>query len=294
MADYRPIKTSIWHDEWFFGLAPEEKIVWIFLLTNEHLHISGIYQLPKPLVRAFVGVDSSDAIIEKFERDEKIVIREGWIFIKNYMRNQLKQINKFDNIVKSISAYISENPKVIDLFKLHDEAPYKPLLSPLATPTVKLKGERVKSKEERVKEEGEPLAPLADESKASRQPSPEASISWLGNMPADDVAKMVNSYHIDEAFVLARAQDVVDYCEAKGKRYADYRAALRNFIKSHITKHPDSVRKPVTPHHDHAQKETDKRLEEANRIRTPEEQASYEAKMREIREKLSKNLSFKK
>lgn len=287
MADFRPIKTTIWHDGWFYSLKTEEKLVWIFLLTNEHLHISGIYQLPKPLVRAFVGVDSAEEILAKFENDGKIVMKEGWIFIKNYLKNQVKQINKFDNIVKSIMAYLSDNPKVITLFDLHNEGPYKGLLSPLVPPPVNIKGKvkgKVKGKDKY--KEGEPSAPLADEVKESRPSKPEASMSWLQAIPPEDVSKMAEAYRVDEAFVTARAQDVTDYCEAKGKRYADYKAALRNFIKSHIQKHPDSVKKALSQAGAHVSEEKAREYAEIARPRSPEEQARVEEKLREMRENM--------
>jgi hypothetical protein len=52
-------------------------------------------------------------------------------------------------------------------------------------------------------------------------------------LPVDDVKEMAQKYSVSEEFVKARAEDVIDYCEAKGKTYRDYKAALRNFIKSH-------------------------------------------------------------
>ena len=137
MADYRPIKISIWDDEWFYSLSAEEKIVWVFLLTNRNVHVSGIYQLPKPLISPYVGVTKGevDRILEKFEADGKIVCKKGWIFIRNYLKNQVRQFTGNDNILKSIRIFLNDRPELVKLFSLHDEAPYKPLLSPLVTPS---------------------------------------------------------------------------------------------------------------------------------------------------------------
>lgn len=60
-----------------------------------------------------------------------------------------------------------------------------------------------------------------------------ASIEWIRKVPEADVAELAKQYGVTREFVLARAEDVRDYCEAKGKKYSDYKAALRNFIKTH-------------------------------------------------------------
>lgn len=59
------------------------------------------------------------------------------------------------------------------------------------------------------------------------------NIEWLRKIPDEDIKELAGYYNVSEAFVKERAQDVIDYCEAKGKKYANYKAALRNFIKSH-------------------------------------------------------------
>lgn len=148
MAEYRPIKVKIWHDEWFVNLNPEERCFWFFLLTNEYVNFSGIYELPKPLLSPLSGCPKALEILQKFEEEGKIVYKNGFLFIKNYYKNQSKQFNKNDNITKSIIAYLSENNNLIELFNLRNEAPYKPLVSPLPDPPLKLKAKRVKGKVE--------------------------------------------------------------------------------------------------------------------------------------------------
>ena len=137
MADYRPLKISIWDDEWFYSLTPEEKTVWVFLLTNKSVHVSGIYQLRKPLITPNVGAPPKevDRMFKKFEADRKIVYKNGWVFIKNYLKNQVKQFHGNDNILKSIRVFLHEHPVLVTIFHLHSEAPYKPLLSPLVVPS---------------------------------------------------------------------------------------------------------------------------------------------------------------
>jgi hypothetical protein len=74
-----------------------------------------------------------------------------------------------------------------------------------------------------------------------------SNIEYLRAIPDEDIKNLMAKYRVDKRCVLARAEDVIDYCEAKGKRYSNYLAALRNFLKSHIQKHPDCVIPIRTP-----------------------------------------------
>ena len=40
----RYISTSIWSDDWFDSLSEREKLVYFYLLTNEHTNAAGVYQ----------------------------------------------------------------------------------------------------------------------------------------------------------------------------------------------------------------------------------------------------------
>lgn len=59
------------------------------------------------------------------------------------------------------------------------------------------------------------------------------SISYLKEIPEQDMKELCDKFKVDSVFVKARADDVIDYCESKGKKYKNYLATLRNFIKSH-------------------------------------------------------------
>lgn len=161
MADYRLIKTRIWHDNWFLSLNKEEKLLWIFLLTNEFVHISGLYELPKTLVSPLVGALNFEEILIKFEKDGKILYKDGWILILNQIKHQSKQLNKKDNIFIAINNYFKENELILAKFGLKPEYPYKPLTSPLPLKTKALAKEE-DLKEEDLKEE-EIVSPNGDE-----------------------------------------------------------------------------------------------------------------------------------
>lgn len=45
MGNYNPVYRSLWSNQKFSGLKPDEKLVFLYLLTNEKTQQTGIYQI---------------------------------------------------------------------------------------------------------------------------------------------------------------------------------------------------------------------------------------------------------
>lgn len=138
MSDYKQIKTRIWQDKWFLSLTPEEKLMWLFLLTNQYVHFSGLYELPKPLISPLTGSSNPLIVLKKFVEDGKIKMYEDWILITNFKKHQPISENVKDKVNIAICNYLKENQEVFNKIN-------KPLISPLQAPPIKLK-EKVKVK----------------------------------------------------------------------------------------------------------------------------------------------------
>ena len=59
MADYRQIHTRIWKDSWFLALNPDQKLLFIYLFSNERASVAGVYELPLQVICFETGLDSS-------------------------------------------------------------------------------------------------------------------------------------------------------------------------------------------------------------------------------------------
>ena len=59
----------------------------------------------------------------------------------------------------------------------------------------------------------------------------EGSLDWVKNISEEIVKEIATKYSTTEQQVKKSADDLVNYCTAKRKKYANYRSALYNFIK---------------------------------------------------------------
>jgi len=62
------------------------------------------------------------------------------------------------------------------------------------------------------------------------------TIMYFENIPEEDIAEITQKYGVTAQFIKERADDVITYCQANGRTYSDYKAALINFIKTHNKK----------------------------------------------------------
>lgn len=53
----------------------------------------------------------------------------------------------------------------------------------------------------------------------------------LSQLDDTDFTSIAESYNVPISFVRSKYEDLQNYCKANGKRYKDYKAALRNFVK---------------------------------------------------------------
>ncbi len=53
------MKTKFWTDAKVRCLSPEEKLIFLYLVTNPHAHLSGLYYLPLALVEDETGIRPS-------------------------------------------------------------------------------------------------------------------------------------------------------------------------------------------------------------------------------------------
>lgn len=64
-----------------------------------------------------------------------------------------------------------------------------------------------------------------------REDKEHASVSYLLNIPAEDMKDWTTRFNVTEKEVKSKAEDLKLYCERKNKRYSNYKSFLLNAIK---------------------------------------------------------------
>ena len=132
MAKRRLINTKFWSDSFIVKLLPLERYLFLYLLTNEHTGICGIYELPLEVMSRGTGLPSdtlSDLII-RF--NNKIYYTNGWVYIKNFTKNQCAN----ESMIKGAKRSLSEIPPEILAKIKQNNTPSDTLSDPPTPPEI--------------------------------------------------------------------------------------------------------------------------------------------------------------
>lgn len=86
----RVFHTKIYKDSYFVELSIEEKLLFIYYISNEHINILALYECPNRVAEFETGLSRNliQVIKIKFEKDERFFFKGDWVFIKNAYRYQ--------------------------------------------------------------------------------------------------------------------------------------------------------------------------------------------------------------
>lgn len=90
MAKNRYVNTRFWDDSYITRLSPNEKLIFLYLLTNPLTTIAGVYELSVKRVAFDVGLSVKEIsrTLDQFQRGRKIVREGDWIGIVNFIKHQ--------------------------------------------------------------------------------------------------------------------------------------------------------------------------------------------------------------
>lgn len=103
----RSLHTRIWHDSWFEKLSLVEKLLFLYLLTNEYINLPGVYELSDRRILIETGLSQTQLDKAKVAINPKIIFYKDWVIIKN--------IDRYDNysggkLLKAKKVQLSEIP----------------------------------------------------------------------------------------------------------------------------------------------------------------------------------------
>lgn len=111
MAKHRLINTKFRSDWYVMELDPSEKLLFLYYLTNEKTDLSGMYEIPLRIVSFETGYDREMImkIESRFSTNNKMYRHWDWVYIINFVKNQLKN----PSIEKWIQRSLENIPKNI-------------------------------------------------------------------------------------------------------------------------------------------------------------------------------------
>lgn len=82
---FRQIHTQIWKDDYFLELAPEEKLLFIYLFSNENTSLTGLYKISMRVICFETGLDQRFVAdtLSKFEQAGKVCYENNLMWVIN-------------------------------------------------------------------------------------------------------------------------------------------------------------------------------------------------------------------
>lgn len=113
MAKIRYINSKFWSDGWVRKLNPLDRYLFLYFITNEHVNVSGIYELPIETMAFESGIDREELLHSMLPRmAPKVLYKDGWVVIVNFPKNQNL---KSDDLLKGIWREFDSVPKNIQI-----------------------------------------------------------------------------------------------------------------------------------------------------------------------------------
>jgi hypothetical protein len=122
MAMHSYISTTFWDDAWVQEMDPSEKLVYMYLLTNPLINISGVYKITDRRICFDTGFSSDTIrnIMKKFTAAGKAVRFGEWVILPTWPKHQ-SLTN--DNFIKGFIRQLQELPD--DVFEKLREVGYR-------------------------------------------------------------------------------------------------------------------------------------------------------------------------
>jgi hypothetical protein len=135
-------ETEKWRDPWFRNLAPEQKLMFLFIV--DQCNLGGFYEIDVPYMSFCTGLSESaiEGAIKGLSRG--CIQEDGWIWVKNFLRHQRNEnINPDNRAHMNIISCVNEQLNRFSLVPDFQEflGAFKGLLSPYGKGKGKGKGQ---------------------------------------------------------------------------------------------------------------------------------------------------------
>jgi hypothetical protein len=136
MSKLRSISTAFWSDPLIEDLSPKEKLLFIYLITNDKTNMLGIYEssIKKISFETGLSITETETVLKRLEGLGRIKYIGNWVFVVNYMKHQNYNPNM---MISALNTYLklpkSLNLKHIEYEKDNPSEAFERLLKALGT-----------------------------------------------------------------------------------------------------------------------------------------------------------------
>lgn len=219
MSKQRIIRDSFWTDSYIERLTPDEKLLFLYLLTNPLNNVAGVYEIRPKRIGFETGYDIEvvETILKRFERDKKILRHNDWVVIVNHIKNQ------------------SLNPSIIQgCQRIFEELPTE--MKARVTGWVQAGLLNLTILNLTLLNSTPPTEVVA---RAPERVEKEAKLSYgeFGNVKLTDDEHVKLVYHLSPQIVAHLIDELDGYIESTGKKYKSHFATLQNWARRRIQEH---------------------------------------------------------
>lgn len=79
----RIVWTKVWEDQWFDQLSQEARLLFVYLITNNTIGLSGCYELRDKTMCYHTHLAQDQLLKAKEELKPKVLFYENWVYVVN-------------------------------------------------------------------------------------------------------------------------------------------------------------------------------------------------------------------
>lgn len=234
---YRKVKSSLWHDPAVRQLSPEEKLLFVYLITNPHTHQSGLYYLPLVTIEHELGYTISriKSALDALSIHHLVMLdtQNELVWVRNMYRHQRCGV-KSDINVRDHLETLHKSFLIGDFLQFYNEWRIQYRYSIQSSPTDRERDRDREQDRDREREQGGKRPPPKGGSRAFIPPTVDQVAAYLDqeSITGIDPAKFIDYYQ------------QTGWKLSSGQAMKDWQAAIRNWHRR------DLERKNTAPNAD--------------------------------------------